>query len=54
NRMSLFHGTTARGVEGDGLLLFHELEQQAPARAHLRCAGGRTSHEVTNYIQRLI
>ena len=50
NRMSLFHGTTARGWKGmDYFYFFMNSNNKLPPE--LTCAGGRTSHEVTNYIQ---
>nr|AAV64223.1 hypothetical protein B9002 [Zea mays] len=61
NRMSMFHGTTARGWKG--MDPFYFFMNPSPAYVvtflnklppELTCAGGRTSHEVANYIQRLI
>ncbi|KAL6642924.1 hypothetical protein ACP70R_021105 [Stipagrostis hirtigluma subsp. patula] len=61
NRMGMFHGTTARGWKG--MDPFYFFMNPSPAYVvtfltklppELTCAGGRTSHEVANYIQRLI
>ncbi|KAK1376516.1 PlsC domain-containing protein [Heracleum sosnowskyi] len=61
NRMSMFHGTTARGWKGMDTFYFfmnpspeyivtflHKLPKE------LTCSSGKPSHEVANYIQRVI
>uniref|UniRef100_M8BHZ9 Uncharacterized protein n=1 Tax=Aegilops tauschii TaxID=37682 RepID=M8BHZ9_AEGTA len=61
-RMSMFHGTTARGWKGmDPFYLFMNPRPQytvtfldrLPAE-HTCGGGGRSSHEVANHVQRLI
>lgn len=62
NRMSMFHGTTARGWKGMDPFYFFMNPSPAYEVTFLnkvpseltRGAGGRSSHEVANYIQRLI
>nr|GLL26629.1 glycerol-3-phosphate 2-O-acyltransferase 6-like [Ipomoea trifida] len=61
NRMSMFHGTTARGWKG--MDPFYFFMNPSPAYqvnflnklpAHLTCGAGKSSHDVANYIQRMI
>ncbi|KAK9090594.1 hypothetical protein Sjap_023771 [Stephania japonica] len=61
NRMSMFHGTTARGWKGmDPFYFFmnpspaYEVTFLNKLPKELSCSSGKTSHEVANYIQRLI
>ncbi|CAL1392022.1 unnamed protein product [Linum trigynum] len=62
NRMSMFHGTTARGWKGmDPFYFFmnpspvYEVRFLNKLPYDLTCgAGGKSSHEVANYIQRTI
>ncbi|XWS22517.1 hypothetical protein CRYUN_Cryun29cG0043000 [Craigia yunnanensis] len=61
NRMSMFHGTTARGWKGmDPFYFFmnpspaYEVVFLNKLPPELTCSSGKPSHEVANYIQRLI
>ncbi|KAJ9683523.1 hypothetical protein PVL29_019204 [Vitis rotundifolia] len=61
NRMSMFHGTTARGWKGmDPFYFFmnpspaYEVNFLNKVPHELTCGAGKSSHDVANYIQRMI
>lgn len=61
NRMTMFHGTTATGWKGmDPFYFFmnpspaYQVTFLSKLPRELTCAGAKSSHEVANYIQKLI
>ncbi|XP_078153454.1 glycerol-3-phosphate acyltransferase RAM2-like [Carex rostrata] len=61
NHMTIFHGTTATGWKGmDPFYFFmnpspiYEVTFLNKLTTELTCSGGKSSHEVANYIQRII
>ena len=61
NHMTIFHGTTATGWKGMDPFYFamnpspiYEVTFLNKLTTELTCSGGKSSHEVANYIQKII